>query len=55
MPGNPARDAAGLDLVAVVAAEAGAARIVQSETAAADREMSAFGAKRARDIFIVIP
>jgi predicted nicotinamide N-methyase len=49
------RDAAGLDLVAVVAAEAGAARIVQREAAAPDREMAAIGAKRARDIFVVIP
>jgi hypothetical protein len=48
------RDAAGLDLFAVEAAEAGAARVVEREATAPDREMAAIGAKRARDIFVVI-
>jgi predicted nicotinamide N-methyase len=48
-------DAAGLDLLAVVAAAAGAARVIEREAAATDREMTAVGAKRARDVFTVIP
>jgi hypothetical protein len=48
-------DAASLDLLAVVAAEAGAARVIESETAATDGKMTAVSAKGTLDVFAVIP
>src|SRR6266849_6754559 len=47
-------DAACLDGLTVVAAEAGAARVVQSETTTTDREMAAFGPQRTADVVAVI-
>ena len=48
-------DATGFDLLAVISAQSRATRIVENKATTTDREMAAFGAECAGNIFVVIP
>jgi hypothetical protein len=52
---QPSRNAASLDPLAIITAQIGASCVVERKAAATDREMAACGAKRARDVFVVVP
>jgi hypothetical protein len=53
--GQPCSDAAGLHMLAIIAAEPRTIGLVESKASTTDREMAAFGAQRAGDVFVVLP